>query len=88
MNHFNNEIQDNFVSDFGFDSPKRTKKECSNPVFSDKHLHRLAIMKHEHFGSLGDSDEGGIPGWVTKTICTGCGKEFNKKQRIFYLDNK
>lgn len=28
------------------------------------------------------------PGWVAKTICTGCGKEYKKNQRGFYLDKR
>jgi len=74
--------------DFGFDSPHRTSRKCSNPFFADHHLHRLAILKHEHFGSKGDRDEGGIPGWVVKTICTGCGKEYKKPRRGFFIDNQ
>lgn len=88
MNYFNSEKQNNFKADFGFDSPHRTAKECSEPVFADKHLHRLAIMKHEHFGSRGDRDENGIAGWVAKTICTGCGKEYKKNKRRFYVDKR
>ena len=88
MGYFNKEKQDNFKADFGFDAPHRTKRKCSNPVFADHYLHRLAIMKHEHFGSKGDRDEGGAPGWVAKTICTGCGKEYKKNQRGFYLDKR
>jgi hypothetical protein len=85
MNYFNNEKQNNFKSDFGFNDPHRTAKECSEPVFADKHLHRLAIIKHEHLGSKGDRDENGIAGWVAKTICTGCGKEY---KRGFYVDKR
>lgn len=86
MNYFNNAVQDNFKSDFGFDNPHATKSKCSHPVFADAYTHRLAIMKHEHFGSAGDRDEGGKPGWVVKTICTGCGKEYKKSQRGFIVD--
>jgi len=53
-------------------------------VFADHNLHRIAIMKKEHFGSPGDRDEGGIPGWVASRICTGCGKEF--KNKGLYVD--
>jgi hypothetical protein len=88
MGYFNNETQDNFKADFGFDTPHRTKTKCSNPVFADHYLHRLAIMKHEHFGSKGDKDEGGVAGWVAKTICTGCGKEYKKNKRGFHLDKR
>lgn len=76
MGYFENEVQDNFKADFGFDSPHRTKAKCKNPVFADHHLHRIALMKHEHFGSKGDRDEGGTPGWVSKFVCTGCGKSY------------
>lgn len=86
MGNFNSEEQNNFKADFGFDEPHWTAKKCNNPLFADHHVHRLAIMKHEHFGSKGDRDEGGAPGWVAKTICTGCGKEYKKSQRGFYLD--
>ena len=86
LGYFNNEIQNNFKADFGFDEPHRTKSKCNNPVFADHHLHRLAIMKDEHFGSKGDRDENGIPGWVAKFICTGCGKEYKKKSKGFYRD--
>lgn len=84
MGYFNDEVQNNFVADFGFDAPHRTRKECEKPVFHDHTLHRIAFMKHEHFGSPGDRDENGIPGWVAKRICTGCGKEY--KGRVFFPD--
>lgn len=84
MSYFNNEKQDNFVADLGFDTPHRTKSLCANPVFADHNLHRIAIMKKEHFGSPGDRDEGGIPGWVASRVCTGCGKIF--KDKGFYCD--
>ena len=85
---FKDELQNNFKSDFGFDAPHRTKKECSNPVFADHFLHRIALMKDEHFGSKGDRDENGIKGWVSKSICTGCGKEYKKNKKFFHVDNK
>lgn len=78
--------QENFKADFGFSAPHRTKSKCSKPIFSDHHLHRIAIMKDEHFGSKGDRDENGVPGWRSKQICTSCGKQFNKKRSGFYLD--
>lgn len=83
-----NEEQNNFKADFGFDTPHRTKSKCANPVFADHHLHRIAVMKDEHFGSKGDRDEGGAQGWVAKSICTGCGKEFLKNRKGFYLDKQ
>mgnify|MGYP003537896506 CR=1 FL=1 len=76
MGYFNNEVQDNFKADFGFSSPHKTKSKCSNPVFADHHLHRIAIMKVEHFGSIGDRDSGGVKGWTVKFVCTGCGKNY------------
>jgi len=90
MDYFNNELQDEFKADFGFNSPHRTKAECKNPVFADKHLHRIAIMKKEHFGSKGDRDEGGLPGWTAEYVCTGCGKKYkiNKNKTVFYADKK
>ena len=88
MGYFNNEIQDNFKADFGFDAPHRTQTKCINPVFADPYLHRLAIMKEEHFGHKGDRDENGIPGWVAKFVCTGCGKEYKKTQKGFYVDKR
>ena len=87
MNYFKNDIQNNYKSDFGFDAPHRTKSKCSNPVFADHYLHRIAIMKDEHFGSNGDRDENGVSGWVCKYICTGCGKEYKKNHKGFYTDN-
>ena len=88
MGYFNNEVQDNFKADFGFDAPHRTQTKCSNPVFADPYLHRLAIMEEEHFGHKGDRDENGIPGWVAKFVCTGCGKEYKKNQKGFYVDKQ
>ena len=79
MGNFNNKKQDEFVADFGFSSPHKTKAECKSPVFADHHLHRIAIMKDYHVGSKGDVDEGGMPGWVSKFICTGCGKRYKIK---------
>ena len=37
-------------ADFGFMPPHRTKSECKKPEFADKHMHRIAIIKKEHFG--------------------------------------
>lgn len=76
-----------FKADFGFHEPLRTKTECSNPEFHDRNLHRVAIMKDEHFGSKGDRDEGGVAGWTSKLVCVGCGKEL-QGQNGFYLDKK
>jgi len=83
-NYFNDDIQNNYVADFGFDAPHRRKTSCKNPVFADHTLHRIAIMKEEHFGSKGDRDENGLSGWVAKRVCTGCGKIF--KGGGFYPD--
>lgn len=80
--------QNNFKSDFGFTAPHRTKVKCNKPVFASHHLHRIALMKDEHFGSKGDRDEGGLAGWVSKYICTGFGKQYkiNKVFGFFYSD--
>lgn len=88
MDYFNNKTQNDFVADFGFMSPHRTKAQCKNPVFMDKYLHRIAIMKDEHFGNKGDRDENGVAGWTSKFICTGCGKRYkiNKYRGYFHLD--
>lgn len=64
--------------DFFWSAPKRTKTKCSNPQFADHYLHRVAVMKKEHWGAKGDRDEGGVPGWTLKLVCSGCGKEFKK----------
>ncbi len=84
MNYFSDTKQNDFKADFGFMPPHRTKTECKHPVFMDHHLHRIALMKDEHFGSKGDRDENGIPGWVSKPTCTGCGKKF--KNGYFHID--
>lgn len=76
MDYFDDKKQNEFESDFGFMAPHKTKAECKNPVFADKHLHRIAIMKKEHLGSKGDRDQGGLPGWLSKFVCTGCGKAY------------
>ncbi len=86
MGCFNNNIQDSFIADFGFDSPHKTSSKCINPVFADPYLHRVAIMKDYHLGSKGDRDENGLPGWVAKHVCTGCGKEYKKNRKGFYPD--
>jgi len=90
MGQFNNKIQDEFKADFGFLAPHRTPTECKSPVFADKRLHRIAIMKDQHFGSKGDMDENGLRGWTSKFICTGCGKRFtiNKQKLFFHVDKK
>ena len=88
MGYFENEKQDNFKADFGFDSPHRTPTKCKAPVFADHYLHRIALMKDYHVGSKGDIDEGGLPGWVSKFVCTGCGKRYtiNKIKGYFHPD--
>jgi hypothetical protein len=80
------EMKDEIIPDYGWAAPIRTNDECSNPEFSSKHYHRVAIMKQEHFGAIGDRDENGLPGWVTKLVCNGCGREF--KNRGFYPDTE
>ena len=84
--YFQDEVQNNFRPDFGFDSPKRTKKECANPLFHDKKLHRVAIMKDYHVGAKGDVEENGLSGWIAKKACTSCGKQF--QWGGFYSDKK
>lgn len=76
MEYFKNEQQNNFKADFGFAPPHRTKAKCRKPVFADHYLHRIALMKDYHVGSKGDVDEGGLPGWVSKFVCSGCGKRY------------
>ena len=78
-------FKDNIKPDYGWHSPKRTSKPCSNPDFADKHLHRLAIVKDEHFGAKGDRDENGMSGWVSKLVCNGCGRKF---KGYFHPDGK
>jgi len=90
VNYFDNEIQNNFKADYGFTAPHRTPTKCKNPVFADHYLHRIAIMKDFHLGSKGDIDENGMKGYVSKFICTGCGKKFkiNKIKGYFHPDAK
>lgn len=76
MTTFKDDFQEKFKADFGFDAPKRTNKICEKPVFYDQYFHRIAWMKREHFGSPGDRDENGLPGWVADQVCTGCGRKF------------
>lgn len=88
MSIFGNIEQDNYKADFGFCSPHETKKECEKPVFANKNIHRLAIQKDFHLGSKGDIDENGVPGWVCKRVCTGCGKQYKKNNKLFIVDKK
>lgn len=90
MNYFNNEKQDNFKADFGFMAPHKTKAKCKCPVFANHCLHRIAIMKDYHIGSKGDIEKTGLPGWVSKFICTGCGKRYtiNKQKGYFHPDSQ
>lgn len=74
-----------FKPDFGYKQSK-TKKECSNPEFHNKNIHRIAVTKKEHFGSKGDRDERGLPGWTAYGICMGCGKKFTVY--AFYPDSE
>lgn len=74
-----------FKPDFGYKQSK-SKKECSDPEFHNKNIHRIAVMKKEHFGSKGDRDERGLPGWTAYGICMGCGKKFTVY--AFYPDSE
>lgn len=87
---FNDDAQNNFKADFGFMPPHRTKAKCTNPVFYDHHLHRIAIMKDYHVGSEGDINENGLKGWVSKFVCTGCGKRYRAEglNGYFHPDKK
>ena len=67
-----------FKPDFGYKQAK-TKKECTNPEFHNKNIHRIAVMKKEHFGC-------GLPGWTAYGICMGCGKKFTVNG--FYIDSE
>ena len=62
-------------ADYGF-TQVRTKVKCKSPVFADRKLHHIAILKDFHIGSEGDIDPHGIPGFVSKFVCTGCGGRF------------
>lgn len=87
---FDNDFQNNFKADYGFMPPHRTPTKCKEPVFADHYLHRIAIMKDFHVGDKGDIDENGLKGYVSKFVCTGCGKKFtiNKHKGYFHPDNK
>lgn len=80
---------EDFKPDFGFSAPYRAKFKAENPVFSDPYLHRIAIMKDFHVGSVGDIDEHGTPGWASKYVCTCCNKEHNINgfDGMFHPDN-
>ena len=69
--------------DFGYAAPVRTVKECANPEFMNRHLHRVGLMKREHLGSPGDSDPSGAPGWIVRGVCVGCSRVFNKVGGFF-----
>jgi len=90
MKYFDNEKQDNFKADFGFTTPHETKGKCKSPVFANHYLHRIAIMKDCHIGNKGDIEESGLPGWISKFICTGCGKRYkvNKQRGYFHPDSQ
>lgn len=67
--------------DFGYISPKRTKKECSNPEFADKHFHRVGLFKKEYL-----PDE--MTGWVSEARCVSCGKVFKGSGTHFFHPGK
>lgn len=58
------------IPDFGYTSPKKTKKQCTNPEFKDKYFHRIAVMKKKLY------TDGLMPGWTILGICCGCGRKF------------
>ena len=78
-----NENEPVIKNDYGFTVRKSTEL-CKDPLFADKKLHHCAILKDFHIGSSGDIDEGGMPGWISKVVCTRCGKNFGNAG--FYPD--
>jgi len=50
--------------------PKRTKKECINSSFLDKHYHRIGVYKGDR------PTDGGLDGWSLKSECVDCGRQF------------
>jgi len=54
---------------FGYDRPRRTKKECEFPAFYDKNAHRTGIFAVEYH-------EEGLPGYSCIFKCVNCGREF------------
>jgi hypothetical protein len=61
-----------FFPDFGYEAPRKTRRECPNPAFLNHNLHRIGIFKKYHSSDVDD----GLPGWITKLMCVNCGKEF------------
>lgn len=62
-----------YQPDFGFASPIKTKKVCSNPAFFDQNLHRVGW-----FATKFDGD--GLPGYIIEKRCVNCGKNFKTRR--------
>jgi hypothetical protein len=64
-----------FVPDYGYTAPKRTRKECENPAFMDKNLHRVGYFKTAYH-------EDAMAGYSAVAKCVNCGIEFNDDRRF------
>lgn len=65
---------------FGFDTPRRTKKECESPAFADKNLHRIGIFAIEFHSN-------GLNGYSCIYKCVNCGRKFNFRRgmKVFFI---
>lgn len=73
-----------YFPEFGYSAPKRTKKECENPAFSDKRIHRMGIFALEYHSD-------GLTGYSVCNKCVNCGKRFkfpNGSKSMFIASKK
>ena len=60
-----------YMPDYGYTTPKRTRKECTNPAFMDHNFHRVGYFRIPKFHN------DGLPGYVAVAKCVNCGRVFD-----------
>ena len=71
-----------YMPDYGYTAPKRTRTECKNPAFMDRHYHRVGYFRKPPYYS------DGLPGYVGVAKCVNCGHEFESDSMFFPSDKR
>ena len=66
------ESNQRYYPQFGYDAPRKTKGECTNPAFADRNLHRIGVFADNYL-------DDGLTGYSCIYKCVNCGKVFRKK---------
>jgi len=76
-------INQQYIPDFGYSTPIRTKEACSLPAFDDINVHRVGIFAKSYHND-------GQEGYICEYRCVNCGRvsHDNKALSLFLLQVK